>query len=159
MQRASFALLALSIAAAPARADCDHFKWSVAKERAWFAASPPALPAQGGVADAGAAYALTLARDLKLPFAPERAPGKDSYAAIVEAPKLAAGAYQITLSDEAWIDVAQGGTLLKSRDFSGQRDCPGVRKTVRFDLSAAAATVQISNAAADRILFAISPAP
>ena len=35
---AMLALFVLSSAAA--RADCDHFKWSLAREKVWFAASP-----------------------------------------------------------------------------------------------------------------------
>ena len=103
-------------------------------------------------------YALTLAKDVKLPVAPERAPGKDTNAAVVSVPKLEAGRYHITLSAEAWIDVAQNGALVKSSDFSGQRDCPGVRKSVLFDLAAGPATVQITNASAANIDFAIAPA-
>ena len=143
---------------APARADCEHFKWSVAREVAWFKGSPSALPAEGGTAAPGAGYALTLAKDVKLPVAPERAPGKDTYAAVVNVPKLEAGRYNITLSAEAWIDVAQNGALVKSSDFSGQRDCPGVRKSVLFDLAAGPATLQITNASASSIDFAIAPA-
>ena len=52
-------------------------------------------------------------------------PGKDSYAGVVTLPQLAAGVYQITLSQEAWIDVATNGALVKSSDFSGQKDCRG----------------------------------
>jgi hypothetical protein len=155
MYRCAFALF-VCVWAAPACADCDHFKWSVAKERTWFA-SPAPLPAVGGSADVGAGYALTLDKGVKLPVTPERAPGQDTYAAVVAIPKLEAGLYQITLSDEAWIDVAQKNAIVKSSDFSGQRDCPGVRKTVRFDLAAGAATLQISNAKVNKITFAISP--
>lgn len=158
MKRVLFAVLAPLVAAAPARADCDHFKWSVARERGWFSASPATLPATGGQAEVGAGYALTLAKDAKLPVAPERAPKPNSFAAVLGAPKLEAGLYQITLSAEGWIDVAQDGKLVKSTDFSGQRDCPGVRKSVRFPLGAGPATVEISNVGADKIMFAIAPA-
>jgi hypothetical protein len=158
MKRVCLAVAGLLLAAAPARADCDHFKWSVAHEIGWFKASPAALPAEGGTAATGAGYALTLAKDVKLPVAPERAPGKDTYGAVVGVPKLDAGRYHITLSAEAWIDVAQNGAIVKSSDFSGQRDCPGVRKSVLFDLAAGPATVQITNASAAGMDFAIAPA-
>jgi hypothetical protein len=152
------ALVPLAFAAvAPARADCDHFKWSIANERAWFAAAPASLPATGGAAEPGKAYALSLAKDAKLPVAPERAPAADRYFGVVTLPKLAPGLYQITLSQEAWIDVAADGALVKSSDFSGQKDCPGVRKSVRFKL-AGPVTVEISNASVDNLLFAISAA-
>ena len=77
---------------------------------------------------------------------------------MVVAPKLDAGIYQITLSEEAWIDVAQGGALVKSSDFSGAKDCPGMRKSVRFPLSAGAATVEISNASGASVKMVIEPA-
>jgi hypothetical protein len=157
MRRVFFVLVA-ALAAAPARADCDHFKWSVARERALFSASSGMLPAVGGQSDLGKSYALTLAKDAKLPVPPERAPRKDSFAGVLSLPKLEAGLYQITLSQEAWIDVAQEGALVKSSDFSAQRDRPGVRKTVRFRLVAGAAAVEISNAGEDKILIAVSTA-
>ena len=69
-----------------------------------------------------------------------------------------AGLYQITLSDEAWVDVVQNGARVKSSDFSGQKACPGVRKSVRFDLAAGPATLQISNAESAKINLAIAPA-
>ena len=47
---------------------------------------------------------------------------------------------------------------MKSSAFSGQRDCEGVRKSVRFPLAAGPATLEISNAQADKIMVAISPA-
>jgi hypothetical protein len=158
MRAAACALATLIAAAAPARADCDHFKWSIAKERASFAASPESLPSTGGAAEPGKGYALSLAKDVKLPVAPERAPKPDRLAGVVGLPKVEAGLYQITLSQEAWIDVAENGALVKSSDFSGQPDCPGVRKSVRFNLGAGAVTVEISNATADKILFAVEPA-
>jgi hypothetical protein len=158
LKRVSLAALVALAAVAPARADCDNFKWSVDRERAWFSASPAALPATGGKAETGAGYALALAKDAKLPTQPERAPKEGSFAGIVSVPKLEPGLYQITLSAEAWIDVAENGKLVKSSGFSGQRDCPGVRKSVRFQLGTGPATVEISNAGADKIMFAIAPA-
>jgi hypothetical protein len=156
MKRIGLAAIGCLLGLATARADCDHFKWSVANERTWFASAQP-LPAEGGAADVGAGYAVTLAKDVKLPVAPEREPKPDTFAAVLTAPKLEAGLYQITLSEEAWIDVAQDGKLVKSSDFSGQRDCPGVRKTVRFPLAAGAAAIEISNANVSQVKFAISP--
>ena len=158
MKRILLAVLAPLVVVAPAHADCDHFKWSVARERAWFSASPGVLPAIGGQADASKAYAVTLAKDVKLPVAPERPPKPDSFAAVLTAPRLEPGLYQITLSAEAWVDVAENGKLVKSSDFSSQRDCSGVRKSVRFPLGAGPATIEISNVGADKIMFAISPA-
>ena len=156
MRRYLIAAAVVAIAA-PAHADCEHFKWSVAKEKEWFA-SPSPLPASSGEANVNTGYTLVLSRGLALPVAPERAPKPNTFAAVVNVPKLDAGLYQITLSAEAWIDVAQNGALIKSSDFSGQRDCPGVRKSVRFNLASGPATVEISNADEGNLMFAIAPA-
>ncbi len=48
------------------------------------------------------------------------------------------GIYQITLSDDAWIDVIQNGRYARSVGSTGRSDCPGVRKSVRLDLDASA---------------------
>ena len=151
-------VLAMVATAAPAMADCEHFKWSVARERALFAGSPAALPATGASAQVGAAYDLALAQDPSLPLPAERAPEPGRRGVVVSLSVVPAGMYQITLSREGWIDVAQNGARVKSNAFSGQHDCPDVRKTVRFELGAGAAIVQISNAAEERVNFAILPA-
>ncbi len=156
MQRLPLAL-AFSLFAAPAFADCDHFKWSVAKEREWFAA-PAALPAVNGSAETGKAYTVTLSKDVKLPTASEKETRPGTFGAVVQVPKVAAGLYQITLSAEAWLDVVQNNALVHSSGFSGQRDCPGVRKSVRFGLAEGPTTIEISNAATDQIVMAIAPA-
>ncbi len=149
--------LGLLVTAAPAFADCDHFKWSVAKEREAFASAQP-LAATGASADVGKGYDLALTPDLALPVKPERAPKSGTSAAVFQVPKVDAGTYQVTLSGEAWIDVSQGGAIVKSIGFSGQKDCPEVRKSVRFPLGAGAATVEISNAQGASIKVAVEPA-
>ena len=146
-----------SAAWAQDNAGCDKFKWSVARERAWFAAGakPVAAGAELGP-DQGYAVALVPAESA-LP--PERAPKPGAFGGVLKISGLPkAGLYEITLSDEAWIDVVQNGASVKSSDFSGQKNCPGVRKSVRFPLAAGAATVQISNAASASIQVAIAPA-
>ena len=68
-----------------------------------------------------------------------------------------AGVYQVTLSGPAWIDVVQDGISLKSADHSGAKDCPGLRKSVRFALQAAPVILQLSDAPEDSIKVAIVP--
>ena len=41
---------ALVGSAAPAYADCDHFKWPLAREKAWFAAAPAPVDAGAEIA-------------------------------------------------------------------------------------------------------------
>jgi hypothetical protein len=157
------ACLAGMVAGAAAAQDntgCDKFKWSIARERALFAAGTK--PAGDGVTIAvGEAYAVTLAPSASVVYSvpPERAPKAGSFGAAL---KLAAldksGLYEVTLSDEAWLDVVQGGAEIKSTGFSGQKECPGVRKSVRFDLQAGPATLQLSGAAGAALNLALEPA-
>lgn len=158
---AAFALAWFCAAGAQAqeKSACDQFKWSVARERGWFA--QPAPVASGAAIIAGQGYAVALrptdSAGFRLP--PERAPKPGAFGATLGVANIdAPGLYQITLSDEAWIDAVQGEARLKSVGFSGQKDCPGVRKTVRFDLKAGALTIQISNAASAAIDLAIARA-
>ena len=69
-----------------------------------------------------------------------------------------AGSYQVTASAEAWIDIIQDGKALSSIAHSGRRDCPDVRKSVRFDLQSGAVTVQVSGVGSKLIKLAILPA-
>lgn len=141
---------------------CDKFKWSIARERSAFAA--PGLPS---VSDGGPLPGIAEPATVKLkPSAeagfvrpPGRKPQGGTFGAALELPPIAvAGTYQVTLSDEAWIDVIQGGREVRSSSFSGQRDCPAVRKSVRFHLQPGDASLQISGAAADSIKVELLPA-
>jgi len=158
----AFALVlgAISAAQAQDKNSCDQFKWSIARERGWFAAG--AKPAASGatiVAEQGYAVALQPSESVAFRVKPERAPKPGSFGAALNVAEIGKpGLYQITLSDEAWLDVVQGDAEVKSVAFSGQKDCPGVRKTVRFDLKAGSATLQLSNAAGAAINVALAPA-
>ena len=160
----SFVLLVVSVASTARAQDatgCDKFKWSIARERAWFAvgAKPVAAGADLTLAEQG--YAVALVPDESAGFVapPERAPKPGAFGGVLKISGLPkAGLYEITLSEEAWVDVVQSGASVKSSDFSGQKNCPGVRKSVRFPLAAGPATVQISNVASAAIQLAIAPA-
>ena len=69
-----------------------------------------------------------------------------------------AGQYQITASAEGWIDVIQDGKPLASMAHSGRRDCPDVRKSVRFDLQSGAVTIRVSGVDLKLVKLAILPA-
>jgi hypothetical protein len=141
---------------------CDHFAWSISREKAWFAAKLASTPSgeRVGKSDEGFLLALKPTKTIEFFLAPERMPKPDSFSGYVFIGGVPApGLYQVTLSDEAWVDVFENGTRLKSTAFTGQKDCPGVRKSVRFDLTPGApVTIQISNSAKDSIKVAIAPA-
>jgi hypothetical protein len=159
---AAFLCLAAAIGGASAQdaSGCEKFKWSIARERAWFAASPKPVDASAevSVGDVGYVVALVASDAAGFVTPPERAPKAGTFGAVLKSAIGKPGLYQITLSDEAWIDVVQNGASVKSSNFSGQKACPGVRKSVRFDLATGPATVQISNAESPKITLAIAPA-
>jgi len=73
--------------------------------------------------------------------------------AAVKAP----GRYQVTLSDEAWIDIVQADAYRPSLEFSGVHGCPGLHKSVRFEFISAPLVLQLSAASAPELKVAIRP--
>ena len=96
--------------------------------------------------------------EAKLPTPPERAP-KDGtfagFASIKTAPK--AGLYSFSLSAGGWVDVVQDGHSLKPKAFSGATDCDGIRKTMKYELSASPFVLQVSGTKEDSVSIAILP--
>jgi hypothetical protein len=163
MLRLSILAAALIALLGPAAAEdgCEKFAWSLARERAAFAAADKATIAAGETLAAlpSGALVIRLQAGPQASFAmpPERKPRIEHWhGGMVRLPALAkAGIYQITLSDEAWIDVIQNGRYARSVGSTGRGDCPGVRKSVRLDLDASAVVLQVSGVAPDTIAIII----
>lgn len=143
---------------------CQQFAWSVKREIEAFSglnlATVRSGTALGSLPEKGTGLKLEPLAGFAFAATPQRKPKVDnSFAGILtfEAPARA-GLYQITLSEEAWIDIVQGGLLLPSKAFSGKRGCPGVKKSVRFELQASPFTLQLSDVSRDTIKIAILPA-
>ena len=68
-----------------------------------------------------------------------------------------AGPYQIVVSQATWIDILQDGRYIKPSAFSGATDCPGTRKSIRFNLVAAPFVVQISGTTAPAVSLLVEP--
>jgi hypothetical protein len=151
---------------APSKPDgqsaCDQFAWPIKREKTWFAGKLPAAHSgeRFAMSDEGLLLMLKPTKSFDFFLPPERPPKPDSYSGnIVIFGVMKPGVYQVTLSDEAWIDLFQNGFRLKSIAFTGQKDCPDVRKSVRFELTPGAQiTIQVSNAPKDQVKFAIAPA-
>jgi hypothetical protein len=166
--RAPVLVALLLLSAAPARAaeepsGCDKFKWNIDHERAALTAPDRAKLASGAelaaLPSTGITLALTAPGDAKLPTPPERGPKEGTFAgfaSVKAAPK--AGLYTISLSAGAWVDVVQDGHFLKPRAFSGATDCDGIRKTMKYELSATPLVLQISGTQDNSISIAILPA-
>ncbi|MBR1155117.1 hypothetical protein [Bradyrhizobium sp. JYMT SZCCT0428] len=160
-------LVALLIGAAPALAaeepsGCDKFKWPIERERAMLTAPDRARFASGGelgtLPSTGLTLAMVAPAEARLPTPPERAPKEGTFAGFVsvKAPPKA-GLYSISLSSGGWVDVVQNGSFLKPKAHSGATDCDGIRKTMKFELSANPFVVQVSGTRENSISIAILP--
>jgi len=158
------ALVLLSNAASAAEpSGCAAFKWPIDRERAVLTAPNPGQLASGVelAAPPPTAIALSLRPTVaaNLPTPPERASTPDRFAGFLRIKQVAKpGTYTIALASGGWVDLMQGGSLLKPSAFSGATDCEGLRKLVRYELSAEDVLLQISGVGADTITLAILPA-
>ena len=158
------AITALSTSAAFAEepVGCDKFKWPIERERAALTAPDRVKLASGGelaaLPSTGITLGLQTPAEAKLPTPPERAPKEGTFAGFAKltaVPK--AGSYTVSLSSGSWIDLVQDGHFLKPVAFSGATDCEGIRKTVKFELSASPFVLQFSNVRENSISFVIQP--
>ncbi len=157
-----FMLTTSAAFAAEEPSGCDKFKWNIDREKAALTAPDRVKLASGGelaaLPSTGMTLALRSTGEAKLPSPPERAP-KDGtfagFATIKAAPK--AGLYTVSLSAGGWIDVQQDGHYLKPKAFSGATDCDGIRKTMKYQLSAGPLLLQVSGTKEDSVSIAILP--
>jgi hypothetical protein len=164
--RGSFFIALVLLAAIPAKAaeepsGCDKFKWNIDRERAALTAPDRVKLASGGEPAALPSTGLTLGlsrpAEAKLPSSPERAPKEGTFAgfASFKAPK--AGIYTVSLSVGGWVDVVQDGHALKPKAFSGATDCDGIRKTMKYEISASPLVLQVSGIKDNSVSIAILP--
>ena len=161
---ATLSLVGAKPASAQDMAPCDQFAWPVKREQALFASKDLPHIASGATLDSFPDHgiALELEPHDAVPYTlppgrpPKIANSSGGLVVISHVPK--AGQYQITASGEGWIDIIQDGKALASAAHSGRRDCPDVRKSVRFDLQSGAVTIQVSGVKSKLIKLAILPA-
>jgi hypothetical protein len=165
--RASLLIGLALLCAAPAWAaeepsGCDKFKWNIDHERAALTAPDRVKLVSGSELSAlpstGITLGLSAPTEAKLPSPPERAPKEGTFAgfaSLKSAPK--AGLYTVSVSAGAWVDVVQDGHFLKPKAFSGATDCDGIRKTMKYEISASPLVLQISGTKEDSISIAILP--
>jgi hypothetical protein len=68
-----------------------------------------------------------------------------------------AGRYRVAMTSGHWIDVVDGGRIIKSRDFQGARGCERPRKIVEYDLPAnRELTLQLSGASNATVLLTVT---
>jgi hypothetical protein len=159
----AFVLAGTSAAwAAEEPSGCDKFKWSIERERAALTAPDRIKLASGGELTAlpstGILLGLRAPAEAKLPSLPERAPKEGTFAGFANikvAPKP--GIYTVSLSTGGWVDLMQDGHFLKPTGFSGATDCDGIRKTMKYQISASPFVVQISGSKEESVSVAILP--
>jgi hypothetical protein len=140
---------------------CDKFKWNIDHERAALTAPDRVKLASGAelaaVPSTGMTLSLTTPAEAKLPTPLERAPKEGTFAGFISFKSAKAGIYTVSMPTGAWIDLVQDGHSLKPKAFSGATDCDGIRKTVKFDISASPFVLQLSGTKENSISVAILP--
>jgi hypothetical protein len=157
------ALVARLAPASGADDGCEKFAWSLARERAWFAISDKTSVAAGATLAAvpKGAFIIRLLPASQASFAlpPERKPRSDQwFGGTIRFPAVERpGIYQVTLSEEGWIDVIQDDRYARSIGSSGRSDCIGVRKSIRLEIERKPFVLQLSGVASATIVVAIGP--
>jgi hypothetical protein len=155
-------VLALLAPAIAADDGCQRFAWSVASEQAWFAAPDKPVVAAGETLAAipQAAFTIKLQPVGEAAFVlpPERKPRSDQwFGGMLRLPAVhREGIYQVTLSNEAWVDMVQDGRYARSVGSSGRSDCIGIKKSARIELNPAPVVFQLSGVGSDSIVVSIS---
>lgn len=160
------ALICSMLASAPAHAaEGCKFLWPLETEMAWMAAGAAQVATGASIKelpkDKAIELALKPAADVTLPAKPTGTPkadDKDAYAGFVVIEATEPAHIQVTLSSHAWIDAVQGGAPLEATGHTGSRDCPQIRKSVRFEAKSGPLTLQISSSKQNNIRIAVRPA-
>lgn len=142
---------------------CEQFDWSIKRELALFAnpnlemvfsgATLNSLPEKGLVIE------LQPHGTMDYVLAPAHEPkSEDTFAGLILVANVPqTGAYQVTLSQDAWIDLIQDGKAQALSAETISTDCGDARKSMRFHLEQGSLTVQVSGAASNQIRLAIFP--
>lgn len=160
-------LLALLLGAPEGRAaegqGCSGGAWPLEAARAALdaaqtqAANGAELPA----AEGGVLLQLVPLSDAKLPYPPARLPPETAnFAGFVLLPApTAAGRIEVSLSEAGWVDLVQDGKSLPAAAFTGVKGCPGLRKSVRFEVTQRPLVLQVSGVSVDRLKVVVAPVP
>jgi len=144
---------------------CGRFAWPIDAEARLLNSSEKTAVTSGTELNPppSGAILLTLTpwKSAALPMPPERQPKSDTaFAGFVRVAGMTQpGVYKLSLSAEVWVDVIEDGRYLKPTAFSGAPDCPGIRKSVKFQLGSGLKLIQISGAQLDTVALTLTPAP
>lgn len=149
-----------------AHADCTGFKWPLDTELGWLAAGSDLTLKSGDELPEVPAKAISLelqpAKSVSMPVAPGVKPdavGADAFSGWFTVPAgVKPGLYQVSLSTNGWIDVAQNGALVPSKGFTGRQECKPIHKSVRYEIGPGPVTIQITGAPAETVRLTINAA-
>jgi hypothetical protein len=169
----SWYLISVSCAllATPVRAeeghDCSHFSWDVSHELKIMKQTAVSLAAatqpgtQVPVVKIDTLYELKLSPQSTVTYSvrPAKPTLNDSaQGGLVRFHTGRAGLYRVSITSGHWIDLVAGQQLLKSKDFSGSRECARPHKIVEFELPANQELVlQFSGSTDTSVITAITP--
>ena len=146
---------------------CKKFAWDVSHEVAVMKQAPAPLTA--GTRPGSAAPLVKLDKPYELELSPQSGV---TYSAQPMKPTLndsaqgglvrfhtdKAGLYRVAITTGHWLDVVDGETPIKSKDFSGSRECPRPHKIVEFELPANKDLVlQFSGSTDPSVIASITP--
>jgi hypothetical protein len=168
----SCCLLSLGCAAlvTPAFADdadgCSHFSWDVSHElkvmkQTAAAVTAATKPGQVPLIQIDKLYELKLSPQSAVSYSAQPAKptlNDSAQGGLVRFHVDKAGLYRVSITSGHWIDVVDGGQLVKSKDFSGSRECARPHKIVEFELPANKDLVlQFSGSTDSSVVTAITP--
>ena len=151
------ALLLSLVAAVEAGAqdNCRNFSWSVGRTIDLFDEPLPVVQTSQSLPKEGVfGVELRPSADVIYPTMPER--GSDgSWGGVITLESVAAGRYQIALSDEAWVEAIQGNKRLATQASTRARECHGVRRSVDVEVQGEPLTLQFGGAGVRRLNVAV----
>lgn len=149
--------------------DCSNYATKLDREFELWA--KPAQPATAVVAarDDAPLIAMDSRHDIRLArhdavtfaTAPEQnRGGPDRFSGIARFTVPASGSYRVSASSGLWVDVVDGGKVIKSSTFEMQTKCTTIFKTVTYRLEAGRQyLLQLNGNRSDRVDLLVTRAP
>jgi len=146
---------------------CKKFAWDVSHEVAVMKQTP--APVRAGTKPGAQVPLVKLDKPYELALSPQSGV---TYSAQPMKPTLndsaqgglvrfhsgKAGLYRVAITTGHWVAVVDGDTPIKSKDFSGSRECPRPHKIVEFELPANEDLVlQFSGSTDSSVIASITP--
>jgi hypothetical protein len=154
---AAFLLMPLTLGGPAAAEDgCGRFDWSLSREIELFSVGFTPKVESSSLLPKDGAFTLLLQPVASTHYivVPERG-RDDGYGGVITMEWVAAGRYQVTLSDEAWVDAIQNDRRIAPLVWTRRGDCPGVRLSVQYELESLPLTLQFGGARVQRLNIAV----